>query len=73
MSEPVSEDAARNRWMAITLARLGGAAMAVVGLLIIAERFPAPQWTGYPLLVVGLFTVFLVPQLLARKWRSPSK
>lgn len=73
MSEPVSDEAARNRWMVINLARLGGAAMVVVGLLITAGRVPAPQWVGYPLIAVGLFAVFLVPQLLARKWRSPSE
>lgn len=73
MSEPVSDEAARNRWMVINLARLGGAAMVVVGLLITAGRVPAPQWAGYPLIAVGLFAVFLVPQLLARKWRSPSE
>ncbi|MBT2134587.1 hypothetical protein KK137_09595 [Croceibacterium sp. LX-88] len=73
MSEPVSDDAALGRWMVIILARLGGAVMTVVGLLITAERLPAPQWIGYPLVFVGLFVVFMVPQLLARKWRSPSK
>ncbi|MBO9519286.1 MAG: hypothetical protein J7493_14580 [Porphyrobacter sp.] len=73
MPEPVSDEAAHARWMAITLARLIGAAMAVVGLLITAERLPLPQWTGYPLLFVGLFAVFLVPHFLARKWSSRSK
>ncbi|KRA84347.1 hypothetical protein [Altererythrobacter sp. Root672] len=73
MSEPASDDAAFGRWAIIILARLAGAAMTVVALLITAERFPAPQWTGYPLVFVGLFVVFMVPQLLARKWRSPSE
>ena len=71
MQEPVSEDVARGRWMVINAVRASGAAMVVVGLLVIQAVIPAPDWAGYAILVAGLVDIFLAPLLLARKWRSP--
>jgi hypothetical protein len=89
MQEPVSEDVARGRWLAINAVRLGGVVMVIVGLLglrgyfeypvvmvivgILGLRgvFDYPALAGYVLIGVGLLDVFLVPLLLARKWRSP--
>ena len=71
MEPPVSEDVARGRWMAINLVRVAGAAMVVVGLMMIQQVIPAPDWAGYVVLAAGLVDIFLAPLLLARKWRSP--
>lgn len=71
MEPPVSEDVARGRWMAINLVRIAGAAMVVVGLMMIQAVIPAPDWAGYVVLGAGLIDIFLAPLLLARKWRSP--
>ena len=71
MEPPVSEDVARGRWMAINLVRVGGAAMVVVGLMMIQGVIAAPEWAGYVVLAAGLIDIFLAPLLLARKWRSP--
>ena len=71
MQEPVSEDVARGRWMVINAVRLSGAAMVVVGMLMIVGKIAAPQVVGYAILGVGLLDIFLMPQVLARKWRSP--
>jgi len=71
MQEPVSEDVARGRWLAINAVRLGGVVMVIVGLLGLRGYFEYPEIAGYILVVVGLLDVFLVPLLLARKWRSP--
>lgn len=68
---PVSDEVARNRWMAINLVRVAGVAMAIVGLLITQQAIAAPVWLGYALLAVGLLDMFGAPVLLARKWRSP--
>jgi hypothetical protein len=74
MQQPVSEEEARNRWMVISASRLAGAAMALVGLLILSEVIPVdPMWVGYVILGAGLVDFFLVPVLLARKWRSPDE
>ena len=66
-----SEDQARNRWASIQLLRLSGAALAVVGLLIEGDAIRLAHVVGYVFLAVGLLDVFVVPPLLARKWRTP--
>jgi len=71
MQEPVSEDVARGRWLAINAVRLGGVVMVIVGILGLRGVFDYPALAGYVLIGVGLLDVFLVPLLLARKWRSP--
>ena len=65
------DDRARNRWVAIQAMRMVGMAMAVVGLLIQGGVIRLPHLAGYVLLAIGLLDVFVVPTLLARKWRSP--
>ena len=71
MLQPDSEETARRRWLVIGAARLAGMAMAIVGLVIVAGGIEQPHWIGYLLLGFGLLDMFLVPQILARKWRSP--
>jgi uncharacterized membrane protein HdeD (DUF308 family) len=67
-------DPAVARWAVIQLARAGGVALVLIGVLIVARRTPAfavvPEWLGYLLIVGGLIDVFLIPTLLARRWRS---
>lgn len=64
---------ARNRWLVITLLRLAGVAMVVFGLLIVQGVFDANPLIGYALLVIGLVDAFVMPLVLARKWRTPPK
>ena len=68
-------DPAAGRFAAIQLVRVAGVATVLLGLLIEAGRLPlfaaVPRWFGYVLAVVGLVEVFLLPRLLARRWRSP--
>ncbi|BBC74200.1 conserved hypothetical protein [Altererythrobacter sp. B11] len=71
MADPVSEKIARNRWLVISLLRMAGVAVVVIGLLVVSGTIPLPPAAGYVLLAIGLLDTFLVPQLLARKWRSP--
>jgi len=71
MQEPVSEDVARARWMVINVVRLAGVVMVVVGILGVEQVFEYPPIAGYILIGAGLLDIFLVPLLLARKWRTP--
>lgn len=71
MNQPGDAEArARSRFFAIGMLRLGGAVVTMLGLLILAGRIAAPDLAGYLLLVVGLVDFFVVPVLLARRWRS---
>jgi uncharacterized membrane protein HdeD (DUF308 family) len=70
-------DPAVARWAAIQLVRFLGVACVLVGILIVARRVATlsflPDWLGYVLIASGLIDVFLVPTLLARRWRSPAE
>jgi len=68
-----NEDQARQRWLVINAVRISGAVMVMIGLLGIEQVFDYPEVAGYVLVGVGLLDVFLVPLLLARKWRSPGE
>jgi len=66
------EALARRRYFAMTGLRLGGAAMAVFGLVVIAGRVDAvPRIAGYVLVLFGLVELAIVPRMLARAWRTP--
>ncbi|HKT85429.1 MAG TPA: hypothetical protein VJQ77_05015 [Novosphingobium sp.] len=65
------KDPAAARFAVIQAVRLSGVAFVIVGMLAASGRLALPAWTGYPLLAVGLADVLIVPQLLARKWRTP--
>jgi hypothetical protein len=71
MEPPVSEEVARARFFTIGAVRIGGVVMVLIGLLGLRGYFEYPEIAAYILIVVGLLDVFLVPLLLARKWRSP--
>ena len=71
MENPVSENVARGRWMAINVTRLAGVTMVIVGIMGLRGVIEYPAVAGWILVGVGLLDIFLVPQILARKWRSP--
>jgi membrane protein YdbS with pleckstrin-like domain len=71
MPEPVADEIARNRFIIINLVRLIGTAMVLASMLILADAIAAPYALGYVLLAAGLVEIFAIPQVLARKWRTP--
>ena len=73
MPEPVSEEDARTRFFVISATRLVGVAIVVAGLLGVAGMIGIPAIAAYGFIAFGLFDVFVVPQVLARKWRTPGE
>jgi membrane protein YdbS with pleckstrin-like domain len=73
MADPMGDDAARNRWIVMNAVRLSGAVMVLVGMLGLSDVIAMPAIAGYIIIGVGLVDVFVVPQMLARKWRSPGE
>ncbi|KPH59592.1 hypothetical protein ACLIMP_13765 [Novosphingobium aerophilum] len=65
------QDPARARFATIQLVRIFGVACVIAGMAIGAEKLAAPLWLGYLLIANGLIDVFVIPKVLARKWRSP--
>lgn len=65
------KDPAASRFAQIQLIRLLGVAFVLGGMLGAVGRAPLPEWVGYLLIASGLIGVFVLPQVLARKWRTP--
>lgn len=64
------EALARKRFFALQAIRISGAAMAMLGAVIISGRLIDIPEIGYVLLVVGALDLFFVPNLMSRSWRS---
>ena len=68
-------DPAFPRWLALQGVRFAGVVTVLLGILIEAGRLPGlddvPPWIGFVLAIVGLFEVFFLPRLLAKRWRTP--
>lgn len=72
MTAPPAKDPAKVRFVALSLIRLSGALLVLVGLLITERRIDLPWLLGVVLTLVGFFDVFVMPKILARRWRSPA-
>lgn len=68
-----AKDPARARFFAIALIRVFGVVMVVAGLLITERRVDLPWLLGVVLTIAGFFDVFVMPKLLARRWRTPAR
>jgi len=62
---------ARGRFMVMSLLRLGGAVLVLASLLLLNGVIPLPPVAGWIGLALGLIGIFVVPQVLARAWRTP--
>lgn len=70
MTDP--EMTARKRYFALALARIGGSAGALLGLILIARAdAPTPKVIGTALVLAALLMISIVPRALARRWRTP--
>ena len=66
-------DPAQARWIMLQLMRLGGVLLAVGGLVIIGGAIKGPPVLGYGLLAFGLFEFFVMPVMMARRWKTPEE
>lgn len=66
-------DPARARFFTVQLVRLASVGLALVGLLVVRAKIDLAPAAGWIMLAAGLIGAFVVPQVLARKWRSGQK
>lgn len=67
----MTDDPARTRFFLLSLTRLGGAVLLMLGLVAASGRFAGvPRAGGILLVLAGAFGFALLPRLLARRWRS---
>lgn len=68
----MSEDKARNRWLALVATRLAGAVGAVFGLVLVTRATTfGPKLLGTAIVLAALAMIAVVPRALARRWRTP--
>lgn len=63
-------DPARSRHFAIVAVRFAGVALILAGILVVRGALELPDAAGYVLLVLGLAGFFVMPTVLAHRWRS---
>ena len=68
---PPGNDPAKARFLAISLIRVSGAVFVLLGLMITERRIALPWIVGAILVAVGFFDVFVMPKVLARRWKTP--
>ena len=67
------EKIAKKRFLAIALVRLCGVVLILVGLLFALDKVdvqPA-HLIGVMFIIFGMLDAFIMPSVLARRWRSP--
>jgi hypothetical protein len=69
----MTEDQARTRFMVLNAVRLGGLALVLIALAIHFRKIPVPAELAYVLAALGLAEFFVLPGLLARRWRSADR
>jgi hypothetical protein len=69
--EPGRDPAEARLWL-LTLARLAGVALVVLGLWLVgtASGDGERPWAGLLVMLLGLLWFLLVPRLLLKRWRS---
>ena len=69
----MDEDTAFRRYWQMQGTRLISLAAALLGVVIISGRLLDAPALGYVLLVAGAVGFFLLPALLAKRWREPDE
>jgi hypothetical protein len=66
-------DPAVLRFWALQFTRVMGVGFIIVGMLVSTDRIlpQLPQWAGWLLIAMGMAGVFVLPVMMARKWRTP--
>ncbi|WP_088310171.1 hypothetical protein [Novosphingobium sp. B 225] len=68
-----NDDLARTRFLFLNLIRLGSVALVLFGLTIASGKLGWPEWIGMVLVAAGAAEFFLLPMMLAKRWKSPDQ
>ena len=67
----MNDDQARNRFFILQALRLAGIVQVVAGLAITTDALALPHIVGYLLIANGMVDTFVLPVMLAKRWKSP--
>ncbi len=65
--------AALMRYQVLSLIRLMAAAQVVLGVVVIGGKLGLPYIVGAALVLTGVLEFFLIPRLLAKRWKSDAQ
>lgn len=73
---PASDSTAKMRFIALSLFRVIGALLVMLGFTLIAGGLsfagqPNDRWIGTAFVLIGVFEFAVMPLILARRWRTP--
>lgn len=63
----------KQRFMAIQIMRVMGAVLVLLGILIAGGKVDLPVLIGYVFVILGMVDFFVMPKVLARRWRTPGE
>ena len=66
-------DPAKARFIVLNLLRFSGAVLVMVGLGVQLGKIDLPWVIGPIFAFVGMFDMFIMPVILARRWKTPGK
>ena len=66
-------DAALMRYQVLSLIRLMAAEQVVLGVVVIGGKLGLPDIVGAALVLTGVLEFFLIPRLLAKRWKSDAQ
>ncbi|MFM5931120.1 MAG: hypothetical protein ACKOPQ_09450 [Novosphingobium sp.] len=72
MSTPEEDALAKKRFLAMNLVRICGVVLILVGLLCALDKIdiPGARLIGVMFILFGMIDTFVVPVMLAKRWRS---
>ena len=70
---PTAEQIAKSRFQRLTVVRLSGVVLALIGASIMAGKVALPPILGLLLVLIGLFDTVAFPVLLIRRWKRTGK
>ena len=70
---PTAEQIAKSRFQRLTVVRLSGVVLALIGASIMAGKVALPPILGLLLVLIGLFDTVVFPVLLIRRWKRTDK
>ena len=71
MSKQLSgEEIVRARLRRLTVVRLAGVALCLIGLAVCAGQIALPRLVGVLVVLVGLYEALVFPLVLSRRWRK---
>ena len=68
--QPSGEDIVRARVKRLTVVRLAGLALCLIGMAVIAGDIALPRIVGVVVVAVGLYEALVFPLVLSRRWRK---